>query len=270
MTTLTINNLTVARGTRPLSRDLSFVVAPGDYWAILGPNGCGKTTLLHTLCGQMAAAKGQLLLDDQPIASLSTRHIAQQIGILFQDSSHHFPQTVREYCLDARFPHHALFSAHRHSSADIKIMQRILEALQLSALADKNIQHLSGGEQRRVAIAALLIQAPAIYMLDEPVNHLDLHHQTLAMNLLAAESERHAVIMTLHDINLAARYCNKLLLLFPDGTTCHGTCEEMLTAEQLSKLYQHPIDVIRHGDQTYWLPKRTPLAKKEPPWEYVY
>ena len=256
MTTLTLANLSIARGKQRLCSPLNLTIAPGDFWGILGPNGCGKSTLLQTLCGQLPPAQGQLLLNGQALHTINTRAIAQQMGILFQDTHFTFPQTIRDYCADARFPHQPLLRRHSHEPAQVL---QALAALRLTTLADKNIQHLSGGEQRRAAIAALLVQAPAIYLLDEPANHLDVPHQMLVMRLLRAISQDQAVVMSLHDINLAARYCNKILLFLPDGGTLHGSSTDLLTSEHLSRVYQYPIDAISDSDQTYWQPRHEPL-----------
>lgn len=254
---LQVNNLTLARGTKTLCRDLSLTISPGDFWAVLGPNGCGKTTLLHALAGHLAPRNGKILLNDARLTTLSTRHIAQEIGILFQELHHAFPQSVAEYCRAACFPHHSPFSSHHNAHADADLTANALQAMQLTTLAACNIQQLSGGEQRRAAIAALLVQSPVFFLLDEPANHLDLPHQIHAMNTLAALTHRHrAIFMSLHDINLAERYCNKILMLFSDGTALHGTRRAILTKENLSRLYQHPIDVILHGEQPYWLPRQ--------------
>ena len=253
---LQIRHLTITRGQQTLCHDLSLTIELGDCWAVLGPNGSGKTTFLHTLSGHLVPQQGRLLLNNQPLSGLARRDIAKQIGILFQDSSYHFPQSVLEYCLAARFPHQSPFTT-RHSNTDHAIMHKALATMELMHLAQKNIQHLSGGEQRRAAIAALLIQSPTFFLLDEPANHLDLHHQIHMMHVFAklVQTRQHAVIMSLHDINLAARFCNKILMLFPDGTTLHGHRDDILNTEYLSKLYQHPIDVVHANAQTYWLPR---------------
>lgn len=255
MTILTLAHLNIARGKQLLCQQLNLSISPGDFWGILGPNGCGKSTLLHTLCGQLPAAHGELLLNDQPLHTFSSRAIAQQIGILFQDTHFTFPQTVHDYCADARFPHQALLGRHTNTHPEV---HQALSALRLTALAGKNIHELSGGEQRRAAIAALLVQAPAIYLLDEPINHLDLPHQMLVMSLLRDQSRKQAVVMSLHDVNLAARYCNKILFMLPDGSVLHGSSTDLLTSAYLSQVYQYPIDAISHCDQTYWLPRHAP------------
>ncbi len=254
--TLTLKQLTLTRGTQTLCRDLTLTIQPGDYWGILGANGSGKTTLLHSLCGQYQPTSGQILLNNQVLKKLPTRTIAQHIGILFQDAEQNFPQTVFEYCQSARFPHHSLFTLPQQSDADTERVHAAVQSVQLSAHSQHNIQHLSGGEKRRAGIAALLVQDPVFFLLDEPANHLDLRHQIETMNLFAAlsSSQQHAVVMSLHDINLAERYCNKILMIFPDGTTKHGPRHALLNQENLSRLYQHPIDVIHDGAHTYWLP----------------
>ncbi|HTM64278.1 MAG TPA: ABC transporter ATP-binding protein [Gammaproteobacteria bacterium] len=250
---LDINNLSIHRGNKIVISNLSMTINPGDCWAVLGPNGSGKTTLLQTLAGHIAPAAGEIKLNDTPLAGLSERRIAQQIGVLFQHSRYPFPQTVYEYCHAAHYPHQPLFAPRNDTHSTTT--EHALDVMQLTSFADKNIQHLSGGEQRRAAIAALLIQSPRFFLLDEPSNHLDIPHQIHTLNLLLqlAENEGRAVMMALHDINLAQRYCNKILMIMSDGTVRHGMADEMLTAENLTQLYQHPIDAIRYGEQTYWM-----------------
>lgn len=249
-----ISNLTLARGTRTFCCDLSFAVQSGDCWAVLGPNGSGKTTLLHTLAGQLKPHDGQIILNDVCMTTLTARQIAQEVGILFQDVHHAFPQSVYEYCRAARFPHQHLFAS--QNAEDDAITDTALHHMKLKEFAEKNIQQLSGGEQRRAAIASLLIQSPAFFLLDEPTNHLDLPYQIHTMNTLQelTRQEQRAVIMSLHDINLAARYCNHILMIFSDGSVMHGTRDEILTRENLTRLYQHPVDVVRDGAHSYWLP----------------
>ena len=257
MKSLRTTNLTIARGQKTLCQHLNITITSGDFWAVLGPNGAGKTTLLQTLANQLTPTAGSISLNEAPLTALSARQIAQEIGILFQDFQPTFPQTVYEYCLSARFPHHGIFTT-KYQSADLSLTEKILNALQLTTYAQQNIQQLSGGEQRRIAIASLLIQAPNFFLLDEPTNHLDLHHQIHTLNLFANLTQNHnAVIMSSHDINLAQRYCNKILMMFPDGNTAHGTRDEMLNSENLTRLYQHPIDAVQDGKQTYWQPRST-------------
>lgn len=247
---LRIENLTMIRGGKTLCRQLNFTISPGESWGVLGPNGCGKSTLLHTISGHLPPAAGNIFLNTEALTSLSARRIAQEIGILFQDAQYTFPQSVFDYCLAGRFPHHGLFSSLLQDKTQVE--QALLQ-LELTALAEKNIQELSGGEQRRAAMAALFVQAPAFLLLDEPANHLDLRYQIHIMKLLASRSDC-AIILSAHDINFAARFCNRILMMFPDGECAHGLPGDMLTTENLSRLYQYPIDALREGKQTYWVP----------------
>lgn len=255
MTTLQANQLTLSRGKRTLCRDLSFTIQRGDFTGILGPNGSGKSTLLLTLAGHLAPEQGHVLLNQQPLSSLSSREVARQIGILFQNGQYSFPQSVRDFCLAARFPHQSVIHPEHTAAQDIQITTQALIAAELSTLAENNIQHLSGGEQRRAALAALLVQSPDFLLLDEPVNHLDLRHQIQMMRLLRSLTNEHAVVMSLHDINLAQRFCSKIILMFDDGNTLQGETAAVLTPDNLSRLYHHPIDAAYMDGQPYWLPQ---------------
>jgi iron complex transport system ATP-binding protein len=252
--TLTLTNTSIARGKRILCRELNFELNPGDFCAILGANGSGKSTLLQTLCRQLQPAQGEIRLHGNNLRSYRTRELAQHIGVLFQDTEFHFAQSVAEYCAAARFPHQSLLR--REGAVSSALTQAVLDKMELTPLAASNIQALSGGEQRRAAIAALLVQTPQIYLLDEPANHLDLPHQIAVMQHLQALSRDHIVMASLHDINFAARYCNKVLLLFKDGSYLFGTTESLLTSFNLTRLYQYPIDALTLSDQTYWLPRQ--------------
>lgn len=252
MTQLDLHHLSIARNRRTLYRNLTLSIKPGDFWGVLGPNGAGKTTLLMTLCKQLPAAAGDLYLNGQSIHHYSARQIAQQIGVLFQETQFVFPQTVQEYCEDALYPRQSLFTA--ISSLQTKEIQQIFQLMSLQHLAKQSVQAISGGEQRRVTIAALLVQAPEIYLLDEPTNSLDLPHQAEIMKLFTRLSATKAVVMSVHDINLAARHCNKILMLFADGSSACGETKDMLTSDRLSRLYQYPIDGVTLKDHTYWLP----------------
>lgn len=251
MTTLHLHQASIARRGRVLYQGLEMQILPGDFWGILAPNGAGKTTLLHTLSGHLPLHAGNLLLNGKRMASYSLRETAKQVGVLFQERHFAFPQTVQAYCEDALYPRKSFFSFNTNFHA--AEIQETLSKLSLHQLAAESLQTLSGGEQQRAAIAALIIQAPDIYLLDEPTNHLDLQYQTLVMQLFANLSTTKSVVMSVHDINLAARYCNKLLMLFADGSALGGTTSEMLTAERLSRLYQYPIDAHALNQQTYWL-----------------
>ena len=244
---LQARNLTVAIGERVLVQDLNLTLAAGQRWAILGPNGSGKTTLLHTLAGLRAPRAGSLELDGQPMASLERREIACRLGLMPQDTPDPFPATVLETALIGRHPH---LSRWQWEGPDDRC--RACEALETVGLAGclaRPVTRLSGGERRRLAFATLLVQDPALLLLDEPTNHLDFPHQHAVLaHLTRLTDAGHGAAMSLHDVNLASRYCSHALLMFGDGRSEQGTTGEILTAPRLERLYGMPFrDVSEAG-----------------------
>ncbi len=227
-------NLTLSVPGKTLCRDLSFDVRPGECWAILGCNGSGKTTLLHVLSGLSAAAQGRAELDGKALHDFPRRELARQVGVLLQDEAQGFWGTVLEYVLLGRFP---------HGDEDRTLARAALQRVGMDAFASRRLTTLSGGERQRVRIAQLLAQAPRLYCLDEPLQHLDLRHQADMMALFRelANQQARAVVMVLHEPWWAARYCSHALLLFEDGHTLGGAAEAVLTPENLEKLYGYPL-----------------------------
>jgi iron complex transport system ATP-binding protein len=252
-TVLTTEKLAINIADKTICHDLDITVHKGECWAILGQNGTGKTTLLHTLAGLHTSNGGQVQLKGKPLNSLSSRIIAQQCGLLLQDYQDIFPATVMEAVLIGRHPH--LSAWQWESDNDKQIAQQALSTVDLAGMEQRSLQSLSGGERRRVAIAAVLAQQPEIFLLDEPANHLDIKHQYQVLKLFSQKTynKEKAVMMVLHDINLAASYCSHALLMFADNTIETGTTDEMLTEEKLTALYQHPIRKIE-SEKTIFMP----------------
>ncbi|SDO32051.1 iron complex transport system ATP-binding protein [Halomonas shengliensis] len=240
---------------RPAGRALDICVEPGQVWGVLGPNGAGKTTLLHTLAGLRAPRLGEVYLDGHPLAALKRRQVARQLGLIFQERHDGFPATVRETALIGRHPY--LSPWQMEGAEELRLAEAALERLDIAHLAERLVSTLSGGERQRLAIATVLTQAPAIWLADEPTNHLDLHHQTATMALLAEQTaEERAVVMCLHDLNLAARWCDHLLLLYPDGEACWGPAEAMLVPEALERLYGQRLATARVNGAPVFVPVR--------------
>ncbi|MCE8013120.1 MAG: ABC transporter ATP-binding protein [Billgrantia sp.] len=236
MNRLDIRELVIDVPGRRDGRALTLSVEPGQVWGVLGPNGAGKTTLLHTLAGLRGPRAGQVLIDGRPLAALGRRQVARKLGLVFQDRHDGFPATVRETALIGRHPW--LSAWQMEGGEDLRLAEAALERLDVDHLAERLVSTLSGGERQRLAIATVLTQAPQIWLADEPTNHLDLHHQSAVMALLAEQAaEGRAVMMCLHDLNLAARWCDHLLLLYPDGEACWGPARDMLVPAALERLY---------------------------------
>jgi iron complex transport system ATP-binding protein len=234
---LSARGIDVAVGARRLVTGLSLEFGAGEFVAILGRNGSGKTLTLHTLAGLRPPQAGEVQLDGVAMAGLSRRAVALRLGVLPQDVEESFATSAMESVLVGRHPHLKLWQW--ESAADERIARAALTAVDLEDFAGRRTDTLSGGELRRVAVAALLAQEPAVFLLDEPSNHLDPAHLLGILGLfreLCAAGK--TVIATLHDPTIAARFADKALLLFGDGRWAAGPSRELLTAAKLSELYQ--------------------------------
>jgi iron complex transport system ATP-binding protein len=236
--------------------DLWIEFLPGEIWAVLGRNGSGKSTLLHALAALRQPEAGNVMLQDAAIGSLRKREVARQIGVLLQEESREFWGSVRDYALLGRYPHAR--NPFGWSPEKERVADEEIEAMHLVRLGNRAFATLSGGERQRTRAAALFAQRPAIYLLDEPLQHLDLAHQVAVLERLAAEArDRGAiVVMVLHDLLFATRYCNRFLLLFGEGRYSVGRAEETLTAEHLEALYGFPLVPVEVGGERLFLPGR--------------
>ncbi len=247
-TSLAARGVGVRAGARELVRGLDVDFAAGELVAILGRNGSGKTLTLHTLAGLRPPAAGQVSLDGGPIGVLKRRAVALRLGLLPQDLEDAFVTTALETVLIGRHPHLALWQW--ETAEDERLAREALAAVELADCAARRTDTLSGGEQRRVAVAALLAQAPQVFLLDEPTNHLDPHHQLAVLGLFRRlASAGRTVITTLHDPTLAARFADRVLLLLGDGRWSLGPVATTLTAAALSQLYVAPMIELQDGER---------------------
>ena len=254
MARLQAQALTVRIGEVQVCRELDLQVREGESWCILGRNGTGKTTLLHTLAGLRTPAGGNIILNDRSLAAQPRRAVARQLGLLAQDHHDNFPASVMETALIGRHPF--LGPLQWESHQDRRNARRALQAVDLQDFEQRNVATLSGGERRRLGIATLLTQDPGLLLLDEPTNHLDVRHQVQILGLLQRKvrDDGKSVVMVMHDINLAARYCNRFLLLLGEGRTARGSAADVLTRELLEELYTHPLEAIPGPHGPVWLP----------------
>jgi iron complex transport system ATP-binding protein len=253
-TLLDCSNLTVEVGGLTVVRGLDLTIHAGQCWCLLGRNGVGKTTLLHTLAGLRPIHTGDIRLSGVRLSALSRKQVARRLAILFQDQADSFPISVREKLLQGRHPY--LHAWQWETAADHAIVAGLLRRLELEALQTRNVQTLSGGERQRVAIATLLAQQSSMLLLDEPTNHLDLSHRLALLGVLAKEcrDQQHSLLMSLHDINLAARFCDHALLLMGGGEALHGPVNEVLDGQVLESLYGHPLVEVATATGRAWLP----------------
>lgn len=247
-------HLTLQVPGRILCRDLSVRLEAGQVWAFLGSNGCGKTTLIHALAGLDRAAGAAIELDGEMLTNVSRAGRARAVGVLLQHEETDFWGSVFEYVLLGRYPHSKHWRG--FDTGDEAKAARALEAVDLASLAGRRHITLSGGERQRARIAQLLAQEPRVLLLDEPLQHLDLKHQAqvLALFQRLAREERRAVAMVLHDLLWPARCCTHALLMHHDGTVAVGAAAEMLTRENLERLYGVPLAVVSHGGVGYFVP----------------
>lgn len=233
---LECRRLSVSRGERRLVADLDFSLLAGELVAVVGPNGAGKSSLLSALAG-LLPAQGEILLNGRAFPGLSRRHIARHLGFLAQDNEDPYPATVIETALVGRHPHIDFWRW--ESSSDRQRARKALRAVGLHSAAERQVATLSGGERRRLAFATLLSQAPHAYLLDEPLEALDLAFQMRLLRLLKhlARLGRVGVMFSLHDLSLAARHADRIILLDGQGEARQGPPNEVLDPGRLERIY---------------------------------
>ena len=244
---LSAHDLGVDVPGRQLVEALDVSFARGEFVAILGRNGVGKTLTLSTLAGLRQPNRGQVRLDGADIGALKRQDIATRLALLPQSVDDIFPSTVLDTAMIGRHPH---IGRLRWESADDKaITLNALQEMDVDDLAARNVLTLSGGERRRVAVAQVLAQAPEIYLLDEPTNHLDPQHQLDVLSVFRRAADSGAcVIASLHDVNLASRYADRCLLLYGDGRWEIGPCDDILTEARLEALFGTAMEAINWRD----------------------
>jgi len=240
---LRLQQVTLKRAGRTLFGALDLTLRGGECWAILGPNGVGKSSLLHLLAGLLPPETGTLTLDDQPLTTLARRALAQRLALLLQQQHDPFPSRVLESALLGRHPHLGPWGI--EGEVDLAIATAALARVDLTGMEQRLVDELSGGERQRLAIATLLCQQAQVMLLDEPNNHLDLRHQqALLRHFQTLARAGDLVVMALHDPNLAARYASHVLLLHASGAVLHGEATTLLTSERLATLYDVAFDTV--------------------------
>ncbi len=252
---LEVRRLTLGAGGRILVRELSVCVDPGEMWCLLGPNGAGKTTLLHTVVGLREPQGGSVRLAGRALEDWPPGEAARVRGFLPQTTHDAFSASVAEIVLLGRHPYLARWQW--EGEGEHEIVLAALRAMDLEGFEGRDVLTLSGGERQRVALAALLVQDPPLLLLDEPVSHLDLHHQVLVLEHLGKLAREHGkgVLFTVHDLNLAARFAGHALLLTPQGTVRQGPIGEVMTEHDLAHAFGHRVARLEVVGRTLFIPE---------------
>ncbi|MBD3339623.1 MAG: ATP-binding cassette domain-containing protein [Candidatus Lokiarchaeota archaeon] len=248
---LKIDELYFSYNSVSILKKITFEVNYGDFLGIIGPNGSGKTTLLRNIDGILKPNKGSILIENVNQKQLTRKEIARLIGYVPQREANIFPTTVFETVLMGRKPH----INWTETKEDRKIVAETLEHLNLGAFALRDINQLSGGERQKVYIARALVQQPKILLLDEPTANLDLRHQIEVLDmLLNTKNERGVtVIIAIHDLNLALKYCDKVIILNKGEVFAKGG-KEVINKEIIQNVYGVKVRIIEHEGQKFIIP----------------
>ncbi|GAA5063415.1 iron complex transport system ATP-binding protein [Thermocatellispora tengchongensis] len=245
---IVVDGLRVEAGKSVILDGVDLTVPPGRMLALVGPNGAGKTTLLRTIAGLHRPSRGRVLLEDRPVHSLRPQVLARRIAYLPQDTALSFPFTAYQVTLMGRHPHMGRFAL--EGAADHEAAEQAMAATGTTRLADRSMATLSGGERQLVLLAKALAQDAPVLLADEPVSALDLRHQLAVLQLLRACADAgRTVLVVLHDLNLAARYCTELALLAGGRVLAAGEPAHVLTPAHLHEAYGVRA-VVRRDDVT--------------------
>jgi iron complex transport system ATP-binding protein len=252
--TLACIDVDLAVAGRTLCRGLNIRFEPGQVWAVLGRNGTGKSTLIHALAGLARPGAGRVELDGTPLERIHPMERARSVGVLLQLEEGAYWGSVSEYVLLGRFPHAAGLAGYTRDDADEA--SAALEHMRLADYAGRRVASLSGGERQRVRIAQILAQAPDVFLLDEPLQHLDLAHQAHVLTLIAsrARDRRKTVLMVLHEPLWIGRACTHALIFSGDGEVVGGPAADLLTRERLERAYGCPLSEVAHGEGRCFVP----------------
>jgi iron complex transport system ATP-binding protein len=229
----------------PLFRDFNLAVEQGEFLGVIGPNGAGKSTLLRLAAGILRPERGRVMLLGGDVGRTPSRELARKRGVVLQESSYPYDFTVREVVMMGRNPYLGRFS--RPGRADSEKVRQALEFVDAAGLEGKSINDISGGERQRVVLARALAQEPEVLLLDEATSHLDIAHQQSIVRILGRlNAQGKTIILLTHDLNLAALYCSRILLLDRGRAVACGAPDEVVTRELVAAVYGITPILSRH------------------------
>jgi iron complex transport system ATP-binding protein len=235
---LAASSVSVRYGSRIAVADVSLRLEPGQLTAVIGPNGAGKSTLLRSMSGAVALSKGEVRLDERPLSAYARRGIARRVAVVSQEADLRFPFTVMEFVLGGRYA--ASSGAWGwESERDIAVAREVLCETELNDFAGRLMNELSGGERQRAVVARALATEAKVFLLDEPTANLDLAHQATMLRLIRArcDTQQAAAMVVTHDINLAAEFSDRMLLLKEGRVAGHGSVGEVLSESLLREVF---------------------------------
>jgi len=243
---LTVDSLHAAYGSRSVLRGVDLSVGRGELVAIVGPNGCGKTTLLRVVTGVHRASGGCVLIDGDDVRTMSPAAIARRVAVVAQSAQLPERFTAFEVVMMGRTPHLRLLQS--ESARDVAIVRAAMERADCWDLRNRPVEELSGGERQRVIIARGLAQEPQLLLLDEPTSHLDIQHQVETFRLLLAlrEEQRLAVIAVVHDLTLAAAFADRIAAIHDGRIVADGPPADVISPELVERVYGLPVQVMPH------------------------
>jgi iron complex transport system ATP-binding protein len=261
---LALENLTIGFKHKTILRDLTLTVKPGELIALAGPNGGGKTTLLKTIGGLLRPLSGRILLDGRDIGAMRKRERAGNISFLFQGTASDWPFTVEELVSQGRFPYRGIFGG--SGVSDRIATEQAIKAAGLTGFEHRPVTELSGGEFQRTLIARSMAQEAKLLLLDEPANNLDPKYQYMVMNLVRAMTDSgQTALVSLHDLNLASLYADRIILITKGNIAALGKPGEVLQEEILREVFGIPLVIAPHAQDSRIQGVSFPLPKQDKP-----
>jgi len=252
--TLACIDVDLAVPGRVLCRGLNVRFEPGQVWAVLGRNGTGKSTLIHALAGLARPTRGRVELAGVPLERMDPTQRARSVGVLLQLEEGAYAGRVSEYVLLGRFPHAAGWTG--YAREDIQEAAAALEHMRMSDFGGRRVASLSGGERQRVRIAQILAQRPGIFLMYEPLQHLDLAHQAHVLTLIGSRvrERNETAVMVLHEPLWIGRVCTHALIFSGDGEVIGGVAADLLTRERLEHAYGCGLSEVAQGEGRCFVP----------------
>lgn len=249
---LSLHEVCIGYKDRPVLHDISLAIQPGQLVALLGANGAGKSTLLRVMNRTLKPWSGRVELAGRDLARLSPTEVARHIALVEQSSRLVWPYTVRQILKLGRFPHQGWFAP--YTGHDLQIVDTLLQQTDLWDLQHRQLNTLSGGERQRALIARALAQQPHVLLLDEPASSLDINHQLKLLDFARSLAIQRglAVVMAIHDLAMAARYCQRLVVIHQGRVFADGVVEDVLKPDLLAEVFGVKAALYRDPHNQYW------------------